>query len=70
MEIIGVVDRIIFRNADNGYSTGTTAYRENSYAMYDYNEEAVAMEEYGGFAPAPMAASATAGNAKAAAGSN
>ena len=58
------------RNSDNGYSTGTTAYRENSYAMYDYNEEAVAMEEYGGFAPAPMTASATAGNAKAAAGSS
>ena len=59
------------RNTDNGYSTGTTAYRENSYAMYDYNEEAVAMEEYGGFAPAPMpAASATAGNAKTVAGGN
>ena len=58
------------RETGSGYTTGTTSYQANNYAMYDYNEEAVAMEDYGGFAPAPMAASSTASNAKAAAGDN
>ena len=39
------------RETGSGYTTGTTSYQANNYAMYDYNEEAVAMEDYGGFAP-------------------
>ncbi|MBQ1401804.1 MAG: hypothetical protein IIY90_00675, partial [Oscillospiraceae bacterium] len=59
------------RETGSGYTTGTTSYQANNYAMYDYNEEAVAMEDYGGFAPAPMpAASVAATSAKAAAGGN
>ena len=43
---------------DDGYAPGT-AYQASNYAMFDYNEEAVAMGDYGGFAPAPMPAAAT-----------
>ncbi|MBO6092825.1 MAG: DUF4349 domain-containing protein [Oscillospiraceae bacterium] len=50
------------RRTETGYVSETAAYQANNYAMYDYNEEAVAMESYGGFAPAPMPASGVAGN--------
>lgn len=58
------------RQVDDGYATGA-AYQSNNYAMFDYNEEAVAMEEYGGFAPAPMPMEASvATTAKGTEGSN
>lgn len=55
------------RGTDSGYAAETSAYQAASYARYDYDAEAVAMEDYGGLAPAPMAAvSGTAGSSKAA----
>ena len=43
-----------------GYASQTSAaYQTNETAIYDYDEAAVAAMNYGGFAPAPMAAAGT-----------
>ena len=43
-----------------GYASQTSAaYQTNETAIYDYDEAAVAAMDYGGFAPAPMAAAGT-----------
>ena len=43
-----------------GYAAQTSAaYQANEAVMYDYDEAAVAAMDYGGFAPAPMAAAGT-----------
>ena len=57
----------------SGSESGTAAgaaYQTGNYAMFDYDEEAVAMENYGGFAPAPMPMEASASTAAKGTGGN